>query len=298
MQRPRMAGWRRPVAGFVVGTVAALGSRTLIWLPRVRADGANAPEVPDDEEYARAEALLARAGFGPPRAVARQAPPSPDTSSGLCAPFDPPNGCSTAQRVLVVGGGIMGSAAAYSLARRNEGHRVTLVDTGHPIRSSWGQERAARLAYDEPMFVQMMQRAFMLWGELQESDAAGRKVLRPGVRMDVAPRGVLDSLKKTQAQMGLALQVFGSQSELDKRFPQIKLREGEEAVRRPVIVHTNTHARARTYKQHTRDHRKQRDYDDDAVAVDLVTDPHRGLSAGDDRRSCAHHGCLRARDSV
>jgi hypothetical protein len=93
----------------------------------------------------------------------------------------------------VVGGGIMGSAAAYSLARRGEGHDVTLIDETararpgrlralsvsrsksvlcgafvsarralsrqnggfrpgqHPIRSSWGQERAARTAYDEDL---------------------------------------------------------------------------------------------------------------------------------------------------
>ena len=47
----------------------------------------------------------------------------------------------------------MGSSAAYSLARRAEGHMVTLLDQTHVIRSSWGQERASRTAYDEELCV-------------------------------------------------------------------------------------------------------------------------------------------------
>ena len=216
-----------------------------------RTDGASSDSsAVDEDEYRRAEALLVAAGFGPTdtarsREQQQQAQPPPpqqqqeeqprevDTApprSDLCAPFVRPNSSSTAQRVLVIGGGVMGSAAAYSIARRNEGHQVTLIDTGHPIRSSWGQERAARLAYDEPLFVQMMQRAFSLWGELEQSDPQRRKILRPGVRLDVAPRGVLDSLRETQSELGLALTVFSSQEELNQRYPQIKLRDGEEAV--------------------------------------------------------------------
>jgi hypothetical protein len=214
-----------------------------------RADGASSDSsAVNEDEYRRAEALLVAAGFGPTdtaRSREQQQPPPQqqpqqeeqprevDTApprSDLCAPFVRPNSSSTAQRVLVIGGGVMGSAAAYSIARRNEGHQVTLIDTGHPIRSSWGQERAARLAYDEPLFVQMMQRAFSLWGELEQSDPQRRKILRPGVRLDVAPRGVLDSLRETQSELGLALTVFSSQEELNQRYPQIKLRDGEEAV--------------------------------------------------------------------
>lgn len=43
---------------------------------------------------------------------------------------------------------------------------MTLIDGGHPIRSSWGESRIARLAYDDPLYVTMMQRAYVLWDEL------------------------------------------------------------------------------------------------------------------------------------
>ena len=265
-----MAARRRAPVWAAVGAAAAAVGSGKLWLQQLtssppparqrrqqqaqqplaplvaRADGASSDSsAVDEDEYRRAEALLVAAGFGPTARSREQQQPPPqqqqqeeqprevDTApprSDLCAPFVRPNSSSTAQRVLVIGGGIMGSAAAYSIARRNEGHQVTLIDTGHPIRSSWGQERAARLAYDEPLFVQMMQRAFSLWGELEQSDPQRRKILRPGVRLDVAPRGVLDSLRETQSELGLALTVFSSQEELNQRYPQIKLRDGEEAV--------------------------------------------------------------------
>jgi glycine/D-amino acid oxidase-like deaminating enzyme len=123
----------------------------------------------------------------------------------------------------------MGSSAAYSIARRQEGHSVVFIDTQHPIRSSWGQERAARTAYDEPLFVRMMQRAYKLWHQLESDDPADRKVLFKTNRLDVAPVGLLGTLRKVQSEMlgPDSLEMFSTPEALAARFPAIRMRPGE-----------------------------------------------------------------------
>lgn len=66
--------------------------------------------------------------------------------------------------VAVVGGGIMGSAAAVALAAR--GRDVVLFDryeVGHTHRSSHGTSRIFRLSYPEERYVAMAQEALELW---------------------------------------------------------------------------------------------------------------------------------------
>lgn len=70
--------------------------------------------------------------------------------------------------VIIAGGGVMGSAAAWQLARR--GARVTCVDhfaPPHALGSSHGSTRIIREAYYEhPLYVPLVRRAFTLWDEL------------------------------------------------------------------------------------------------------------------------------------
>jgi monomeric sarcosine oxidase len=71
--------------------------------------------------------------------------------------------------VAVVGAGIMGSAAAYSLAR--DGHDVTLFEqfqVGHTHGSSHGRSRIVRLAYPELEFVELAKQSFTGWRELED----------------------------------------------------------------------------------------------------------------------------------
>ena len=78
--------------------------------------------------------------------------------------------------VVVLGGGVMGSAAAWALARRGVG--VLLLEQyapGHRLGSSHGSARIFRLAYTEPYYVRLGQRALPLWREL-EADT-GRDLL-------------------------------------------------------------------------------------------------------------------------
>lgn len=70
--------------------------------------------------------------------------------------------------VIVVGAGLMGSAAAWSLARR--GRSVLLVDRfgpGHRSGSSHGSARIVRRGYDDALYTRLTGEAFELWRELE-----------------------------------------------------------------------------------------------------------------------------------
>src|SRR5258705_10238474 len=75
---------------------------------------------------------------------------------------------------IIVGLGAMGSAAACHLARR--GKRVLGLDRfapPHALGSSHGQTRIIREAYFEhPVYVPLVQRAYELWGELEQRSGA------------------------------------------------------------------------------------------------------------------------------
>lgn len=82
---------------------------------------------------------------------------------------------------VVIGGGAMGSAAAWALARR--GGDVTLLEQfgpGHRIGASHGATRNLSLAYAEPEYVAMLAEALRLWREL-EGESGEQLLARTGV---------------------------------------------------------------------------------------------------------------------
>ncbi len=92
--------------------------------------------------------------------------------------------------VVVVGAGIMGSAAAWQLAAR--GHRVAVCEQyelDHQYGSSHGRSRIFRLAYDIPEYVQLAREALEGWLALEEE--SGRQLLWQTGGMDL---GSSDSL--------------------------------------------------------------------------------------------------------
>src|SRR5215207_4771281 len=75
---------------------------------------------------------------------------------------------ATDTHTVVIGGGVMGSAAAWALARR--GVEVLLLEqyaAGHRFGSSHGSARIFRLAYAEPFYVRLARAALPLWRELE-----------------------------------------------------------------------------------------------------------------------------------
>jgi sarcosine oxidase len=79
--------------------------------------------------------------------------------------------------VVVVGGGLSGSAAAWELSRR--GREVVLLEAfepGHWRGSSHGSARIFRRAYSDPFYVRLTGAAGNLWRQL--SDEADEELLR------------------------------------------------------------------------------------------------------------------------
>jgi glycine/D-amino acid oxidase-like deaminating enzyme len=57
------------------------------------------------------------------------------------------------ERVVIIGGGVMGASTAWNLTSRaaEGGVSVTLIDANHPIRGSWHESRIIRAAYEDKM---------------------------------------------------------------------------------------------------------------------------------------------------
>ncbi|HYH78073.1 MAG TPA: FAD-dependent oxidoreductase [Arthrobacter sp.] len=82
---------------------------------------------------------------------------------------------------VVIGGGAMGSAAAWALARR--GRQVTLLEQfgpGHRIGASHGTTRNLNPGYHRAEYVAMLAEAMELWDELAQ-DSGARLLARTGV---------------------------------------------------------------------------------------------------------------------
>jgi sarcosine oxidase len=117
----------------------------------------------------------------------------------------------------------MGSAAAYHLSKR--GVRVLGLDRfrpPHALGSSHGQTRIIREAYFEhPAYVPLVQRAYVLWEELQR-EAATQLFLQTGGLMIGAPDGVVVKGSRLSAETHrLPFEVL-SAPEIHKRFPALR----------------------------------------------------------------------------
>jgi sarcosine oxidase len=136
--------------------------------------------------------------------------------------------------VVVVGLGIMGSAALYHLARR--GQRVIGIERftpGHDRGSSHGETRVIRLSYFEhPSYVPLVRAALAQWHELQSLarepliEATG--VLEVGLPTSELIAGTLTAAREHR----LAHEVI-SASEVMRRYPAFRLPSGYLGVLQP-----------------------------------------------------------------
>ncbi len=121
--------------------------------------------------------------------------------------------------VLVVGGGVMGAAAARSLA--GDGHSVILLEQfafGHVRGSSHGPSRIFRFSYPDPDLVRMAMDALPLWRALEEE--AGEELLAPADGIDTG-KDLSDHIAALSA-CGAAFEIAGGE-EISGRYPGVRL---------------------------------------------------------------------------
>lgn len=134
-------------------------------------------------------------------------------------------------RHVVVGGGVVGAAAAYALTRRGE--RVLLVEQhgrGHDQGSSHGATRIFRQGYADAEYVALTTRALELWEALEA--AGDRQLIDRTGAVDHGRAEVVDAIAATLAAADI---------------PHETLTPDEAAARWPGIAfegHVLTHATA------------------------------------------------------
>lgn len=122
--------------------------------------------------------------------------------------------------VVVVGGGAMGSAAAWQLSRR--GQHVLLLEQferGHNRGGSHGASRIFRLAYPEEDYVRLAERALPLWRELEEE--AGVELLAQTGGLDHGLAQSVDLIARSLAACGVKFEELDS-AEAGRRWPGIR----------------------------------------------------------------------------
>jgi sarcosine oxidase len=123
--------------------------------------------------------------------------------------------------VVVVGGGVMGSATAWRLARR--GREVVLLERFelcHDRGSSHGAVRVFRFSYDDPMYVGMAMEALPMWRELEEE--SGRALLTMTGGFDFGPPDRLAANAAALASLGASYEMIDG-AEAVRRFPGMAL---------------------------------------------------------------------------
>jgi sarcosine oxidase len=122
--------------------------------------------------------------------------------------------------VVVVGGGAMGSAAAWQLARR--GADVVLLEQfgpGHTRGSSHGSSRIVRLSYADPFYVDLAAAAYAHWYEL-EAEANEQLLTWTGV-VDHGQREPVEAMAELLAGHGHAVELVDLAEAAD-RWPGLR----------------------------------------------------------------------------
>jgi len=131
--------------------------------------------------------------------------------------------------VAVVGSGVMGSAAAWTLGAR--GVQTMLLEQfglGHDRGSSHGATRIFRFAYPDPVYVRMAVVAREAWLRLE--DETGQRLLVTTGGLDAGPDG--SSCAAALSECGVR-HSWLTADEIRERFPQIAAEPGEQMMLQP-----------------------------------------------------------------
>jgi sarcosine oxidase len=128
--------------------------------------------------------------------------------------------------VIVIGGGAIGSATAWRLARA--GQRVRLLEQfaiGHEMGSSHGPSRMIRLAYEYPDYVVLGRAAFGLWRELQAETDQELLHMTGGLDVGLPEAEAMVGVQRTYDALSMPYERLDGE-ELRCRYPQLNLPEG------------------------------------------------------------------------
>lgn len=128
--------------------------------------------------------------------------------------------------VIVVGLGVMGSAAAYHLAKM--GQRVLALEQfelDHRNGSSHGESRIIRYAYAHPLYVQMAREAFALWQALERASGKRLMVRTGGFDFGFPDSPTLRATLQTLDSAAIPFEVL-DEAGAARRFPQFRLETG------------------------------------------------------------------------
>src|SRR5689334_20670732 len=125
--------------------------------------------------------------------------------------------------VIVLGMGVMGSAAAYHLAR--DGKRVLALEQfelDHRLGSSYGESRIIRYSYDYPIYVEMAKATFPMWRELEAESGRQLMVQTGGLDFGDPDFPSFAATRRNLIAAGIPYE-WMTPAETMKRFPLFRL---------------------------------------------------------------------------
>lgn len=136
---------------------------------------------------------------------------------------------------IVIGAGVMGSAAAYHLAK--QGRRTLLLEQfeiGHTRASSHGESRIFRFAYDNPEYAKLAMQCKPMWRELERE--AGEALLLDSDQLDLTDEPAhhkdVQAVVNTLTHIGASFEQLDA-AQLQQRYPQWHLGDAAIAVKSP-----------------------------------------------------------------
>ena len=126
---------------------------------------------------------------------------------------------------VVVGGGIMGLATAYRLARSgSDVHVIEQFSLCHSRGSSHGRSRMLRLSYADPRYVGAAKASLRLWNEFE--DTVDQRLFHRTGSLEIGVRGLteLDSIRAAMVATGTSYEYLDGK-DVKARWPQFNVDE-------------------------------------------------------------------------
>lgn len=149
--------------------------------------------------------------------------------------------------VIVLGGGAMGSAAAYHLSKN--GQRVLLLEQfeiDHDRGSSYGDSRIIRYSYDHPTYITLARTVFPMWIALEEESGDQLYLKTGGIDFGRSDSMTLSDTFRTVKAENIQHEVL-SASKANERFPAFHFDEDMQVLYQPDTGLLNASQCVRTH---------------------------------------------------